>query len=50
MGSSEAGKLQRSGGSAEVGQWLSMGEIGGKGDGGGRMLGKPQVSTALEEI
>lgn len=41
MGGSEAGKLHRAGGSAGTGQGLLMGEIGSRGDGCGRMLGKP---------
>lgn len=41
MGGSEAGKLHRAGGSARTGQGLLMGEIGSRGDGCGRMLGKP---------
>lgn len=49
MGGSEAGKLHRAGGSARTGQGLLMGEIGSRGDGCGRMLGKPQSGTGLEE-
>ena len=50
LGGSEAGKLHRAGGSSRTGQGLPMCQIEGKGDGCGRMLGKPQAGTRLEEL
>lgn len=44
---SETGKLQKAGGFAGAGRRLPICNIGDKGDGCGRMLGKPQTGGAL---
>lgn len=47
MVNSETGKLQRAEGFGEAERGLPMCNIGDKGDGCGRMLGKPQTRGAL---
>lgn len=47
---SEARKLHRVGGSVGTGRGLPMHETRGRGDGCGRMLGKPQAGTGPEEL